>query len=250
MRYAQTGPNRIPATPDAPPAHCPTCHAPVIARCGEIITWHWAHRTRDCDPWAEPDSTWHHTWQNTVPPERREVPIHNHRADIYTSDGRVVELQHSNISTDHIRQREHAYRPRMIWIFDAIEPWVKGRLALNLKTKNIYTFRWRYPRMSVRYCRRPVFLDLGYAILRLKKLHPDAPHGGWGRLFTPDEMVAALNNEPYPTTEGRCSACREHTTRLYTDLQRGAFCEICIHTLNANRYIEDGWDPRTTGTDP
>jgi hypothetical protein len=38
----------------------PNLPEPLKARCGQIVTWHWAHLAReDCDPWAEPDTVWH-----------------------------------------------------------------------------------------------------------------------------------------------------------------------------------------------
>ena len=31
---------------------CKGCGAPMTAKCGELIVWHWAHRGRRvCDPW-------------------------------------------------------------------------------------------------------------------------------------------------------------------------------------------------------
>ena len=70
---------------------CPVCEAEVIAKCGTINAWHWAHAAgTDCDTWAEPGgmSEWHLDWQNQVPAERREIVIGNHRADMVTARGR------------------------------------------------------------------------------------------------------------------------------------------------------------------
>ena len=62
---------------------------------------------------------WHLGWQRAVPPERREVVMGPHRADIVTASGGVVEIQHSPISVDVITEREEFYGDRMAWIFDA-----------------------------------------------------------------------------------------------------------------------------------
>ncbi|WP_129665908.1 competence protein CoiA family protein [Phytoactinopolyspora endophytica] len=77
---------------------CSLCGAPVLARCGVINAWHWAHKTGDdCDTWAEPTTDWHRAYQQIVPPDRCEVPLGAHRADIVATTGHVLELQHSRV---------------------------------------------------------------------------------------------------------------------------------------------------------
>jgi hypothetical protein len=61
---------------------------------------------------------WHLGWQRAVPPERREVVMGPHRADIVTATGGVVEIQHSPIPAGVIGEREAFYGDRMLWIFD------------------------------------------------------------------------------------------------------------------------------------
>jgi competence CoiA-like predicted nuclease len=29
----------------------------MIAKCGRIYIWHWAHDGSDCDPWHEPEAS-------------------------------------------------------------------------------------------------------------------------------------------------------------------------------------------------
>jgi len=58
------------------------------------------------------------------------------------------------------------------------------------------SFRWKHPRRSLLHCRRPVFLDLGDGcLLEPKKLHPNAPYGGWGYLCTVDAFLARCGLE-------------------------------------------------------
>ena len=45
MQYAMTAAGRIKAEPDTPDAWCPTCEATMIAKCGQVISWHWAHQS-------------------------------------------------------------------------------------------------------------------------------------------------------------------------------------------------------------
>lgn len=118
-------------------AFCPCCSANVIAKCGKLNVWHWAHESvTDCDYWSEPEGPWHKAWKELFPREWREVtlkPVFKkgdtpptnlgdsgvHRADIKTSAGIVVELQNSPIDSHEIEAREGFYR-RMLWIFNAI----------------------------------------------------------------------------------------------------------------------------------
>jgi hypothetical protein len=200
MIYAHFNGVPMPAFPDAA-ATCPICRQSVRAKCGQIITWHWAHiSTVDCDTWAEADSEWHRSWQNLVPVERREVTIGNHRADILTADGGVVEVQHSTLSPDEIREREDFYGLRMCWIFDATNAFTEERIDLRRKPNsdpNYRTFRWKHPRKSIGACRRPVFLDLGDdQILRIGRIHLTTPCGGWGHRLTRQDLANAFNEVP------------------------------------------------------
>lgn len=158
----------------------------MIAKCGDILTWHWAHMSiEDCDPWAEPNNEWHRGWQMLVPPDRREVRIGKHRADMLTRSGRVIELQDSYLPPTEIRVREHHYG-NMLWIFNAIEPYANDRLLIRPRDGYV-SFRWKQPRKSLAWCQRPVLLDIGYGqLLHVKKIHTEAPCGGWGRIITLD----------------------------------------------------------------
>lgn len=99
-------------------AKCPACDSVVIGKCGELIVHHWAHASKlDCDPWSEGETQWHRDWKSCLPPENQEVVIGPHRADIVLADKTVVELQHSAISPEVIREREQFYG-NMIWLFD------------------------------------------------------------------------------------------------------------------------------------
>src|SRR4051794_21116945 len=95
-------------------AECPVCAGAVTAKCGEVVTWHWAHVAHaDCD-W-EPETEWHRNWKACFPPECREVALGGKRADVRLADGLVVEFQHSSISSREIASREAFYR-RMVWV--------------------------------------------------------------------------------------------------------------------------------------
>jgi len=49
---------KVRATPEVKGV-CPICSCLVVAKCGEIKIWHYAHRNKDCDSWYEPETKWH-----------------------------------------------------------------------------------------------------------------------------------------------------------------------------------------------
>lgn len=98
---------------------CPCCGGELIAKCGEIVSWHWAHINADCDPWSEPETDWHIMWKNCFPVECQEVVVGNHRADVLLGD-HTIEFQHSPISANEIREREDHYA-RLTWVIDGSE---------------------------------------------------------------------------------------------------------------------------------
>lgn len=218
------------AEPGLAGATCPLCDTPVIGKCGTVNIWHWAHRTADCDTWSEPMSPWHLSWQELAPKERREVVIGNHRADIVTPRGVVVEIQRSQISPEQIAERERHY-VAMVWIFDATsaatepfgcwcppgrpardcQPTCQAPPRLQIKTPypphdeasaiGYRAFRWRLARRSLEACQKPIYLDLGSdGVLLVGKLSfGNSPVEGWGHLWTRDQVAAAIN-EPYEET--------------------------------------------------
>lgn len=145
---------------------CPDCGRPMCAKCGKIITPHWAHLIGEaCDSWSEGETEWHRYWKLRFPPECVEITVKrngdHHRADVMVR-GIVLEVQHSSISTIEIEQREAFYGP-MIWLFDAREAWSDGRISVcwrNPKSGTI-DLSWKHPRKSLIAVTRPLFLDIG-----------------------------------------------------------------------------------------
>lgn len=192
MQFAQDASGqRVTPHPDGR-AQCPGCRGDVIAKCGEIVAWHWAHLSADCDHWSEPESAWHLGWKEAVIPLNREVVIGPHRADMITLEGAddllakptrlVVELQHSAISPEEIREREQFYG-RMCWIFDAEE--FKDNFEIQPSKSRFqdqaqWRFNWKWARQTVLGCVRPVFIDLRDGTLfRIRKVQ----HWRWGMKF-------------------------------------------------------------------
>jgi competence protein CoiA len=190
---------------------CPTCDEPMVAKCGRIRIWHWSHRQgKDCDTWFEPETDWHLLWKSQVLPSNIEVIIENHRADLLTTDGTVVELQHSSISPLLIEERESFYKT-MLWIVDA-SPFV-NHLQFSEK-ETYYTFKWKWGRACWSFARKAVYLDIGNgSLFEIKKMYPGTPRdfklvsdnsgrplmgyyvsrkvcAGWGRFIRKEEFLA------------------------------------------------------------
>ncbi|PWV55568.1 competence protein CoiA [Chitinophaga sp. S165] len=146
MRFAYVNSNLVESEPGLQ-GLCPGCGQPVIARCGTERISHWAHRqAKRCDSWWEPETEWHRTWKSNYPLAWQEkfLPDPNtgekHMADIYASDGLIIEFQHSHIKPEERVARERFYRT-MVWVVDGTRlerdypRFLKGKSAFKKKSK-------------------------------------------------------------------------------------------------------------------
>lgn len=124
MKFALVNGQRQEAQPNLS-GECRLCGSPMVAKCGEIRVWHWAHKGhRLCDPWWENETEWHRAWKNQFRVDWQEV-VHTaengerHIADVKTGDGWVIEFQHSSIEPDERRSRE-AFYGSLIWVVDGL----------------------------------------------------------------------------------------------------------------------------------
>ena len=195
MRFAVTSDGTRLAAHRGAKAFCPGCGDRVQAKCGEIKAWHWAHllgRVCDWDPGGETD--WHLDWKNAAPPERQEVRIGQHRADIVSPAGVVIELQHSHLNGQRIAAREAEYR-RMVWLFDAREARATEPRRLLFSTARedesdlFRTALWKWSPSYTHQVTAPLFLDLdGEQLFWLARWHTQIMHEdglrGYGWLVT------------------------------------------------------------------
>ena len=105
---------------------CQICEADMIARCGKIKVWHWAHKgKRICDSYWENETVWHRDWKNRFPDSWQETVLKDtdtgekHIADVRTEDGFVLEFQYSHINAEEQEARESFYR-RMVWVLNGV----------------------------------------------------------------------------------------------------------------------------------
>ena len=73
MQYADIEGNVREAQPGLT-GKCRDCGHPMVAKCGQHRVWHWAHwKSKDCDPWWEPETEWHRSWKNQFPVAWQEI---------------------------------------------------------------------------------------------------------------------------------------------------------------------------------
>ena len=122
MKFSLVNGQRQVAQPDLV-GKCPMCDQAMIAKCGEVKMWHWAHKgRRTCDPWWETETEWHRAWKGHFPDEWQEV-VHyaesgeKHIADVKTDHGWVIEFQHSYLKPEERRSR-NAFYSKLVWVVD------------------------------------------------------------------------------------------------------------------------------------
>lgn len=176
MQYSNVDSHRTTPFPKGK-GTCAVCEAPTIAKCGEKIMWHWAHKSKlDCDAWWEKETEWHRGWKERFPESFREVVHHSeitgekHRADVKCDNGIVLEIQNSPISLEELRSREQFYK-NLVWIVNGEKFAARFKVALN----NFL------PDPQCQEFEDIVFVNHGGAFWR-KSQHPEA-------LKTPGTMV-------------------------------------------------------------
>lgn len=193
MKYALVDGARAESTPKSR-GKCQACGADVIARCGTIKVWHWAHKSKEvCDSYWENETEWHREWKNRFPEHwqehvlRDETTGEKHIADVRAEDKCVIEFQYSPIDPSEQKSREIFYE-RMVWIVNGVrrksdyKRFAKG-LDNLLRTKQQGIFITRFPEKLFprSWLNRsvPAFFDFDGAI----DANPEITHGCvWGLL--------------------------------------------------------------------
>lgn len=172
MIWATKNNQRIKATPKEK-AICPLCNEEVIAKCGHIKIWHWAHKSYfECDSFGEPETEWHFNWKNKFPNENQEIRMENHRADIRSNQGLIIELQNSPISPEKIYEREKFYvyhqQKSMVWILNG------KTIAKNIKFyTQQYKWKWYPQSWNSSSFVIPIYIDKGDIFLYELNPNPD-----------------------------------------------------------------------------
>ena len=196
---------------------CAYCDREMIAKCGQVKMWHWAHKSRaSCDPWWESETEWHRNWKNQFPTDWQEV-VHfdqangeKHVADVKTPFGLVIEFQHSPIEQLEVESRE-AFYGKLIWVVDgdrgSLDP---GYFSVELCTVEPASFDplayflkwWGKSRLLPNWAKTnaPVYFDFGdeEALWRLVRFDSDENLGIVMRTTRKCLVEACSNDEPIP----------------------------------------------------
>ena len=206
MKFALVNGTRSTATPGLR-GICQGCSGTMIAKCGQYVIWHWAHKQRqNCDSWWETETDWHRTWKDQFPIEQQEVvqidPLtgEKHIADVKIGNGLVIEFQHSPISVEELKSREQFYK-KMIWIVDGARlPTDEFFLRDGTGKQQIcdepiaFTIEW-YGRSKLLHrwseATTPVYLDRGDGILWRLHSFDSVTKRGIVALIMRDDLIKA-----------------------------------------------------------
>jgi len=182
MQYADVQGVRVEATTGMA-GECPACHAPVVARCGEVNVWHWAHET-ECTIQSEPETAWHRAWKERFPKEYREVVLADHRADVIYR-GTVYEFQRRPLEPTEYAERtafweRHGFTVR--WVFyHADHPETFVLRMPEHSTRDFMTFRWKWAKRRLADVATPFYIDGGWEDpFLVRRIYWDEKVGGWG----------------------------------------------------------------------
>lgn len=177
---------------------CPGCGGEVYAKCGEVLVWHWAHVTAECDSWTEPESEWHLDWKSRFPEEFQEVSLGEHRADVKGSMA-VLEVQRSPIAPEMIREREEFYG-EMYWVLKGAD--FADRFSIWYLGEGDYGWRWKMPRKSWDAAEATVVIDLPYGLFVLgPRDGTGTPWEGSGWFLTSQELYEKICGPDVPLVE-------------------------------------------------
>ena len=164
MLLAQTDDYRAIRASPGGNASCPECGQPVLAKCGQVLVWHWAHHAGSAHcPHSGGETAWHLNWKAWAHDHGCQVEkavVEGFRADIVTPSGGIVELQSKALDPEQVAAREFAYGQRLIWICLVKEDEPGERLRLGGQLNNGGRgFWWRRGPKRLTFHKKPVYLD-------------------------------------------------------------------------------------------
>ena len=200
MLYADTRHGRIEAEPGLQ-GTCPQCATPMVAKCGDIVSWHWAHTTTEnCDPWSSGEGEWHRGWKRRLEVRcgAKSEPVltrhgQTHRADSMLPNGLVVEYQTNYLNLPDIEAREHFYGS-MLWIYRCEYSWERIHFGKR-------GFWWKHGPASLTRHNRPIFIE--------------GPDGQFLQVDKLDHVPQRARHCQWPTCRTACvSECEPDSHRV------------------------------------
>lgn len=263
-------------------ARCYGCDELVFPKCGAVIGWHWCHysNSKCVQAHSEPETSWHMAWKNEVPKQYQEVTVRKNnrvkRADIKAATKTVIELQHSQISSGEVGEREDFYGRNMFWIFDS-----DGRSRRIQSSSLGNDVRWnglrqyevtlndRVPGVGV--VSRPSLVDLGDYVCRVIPAGTDRlnygrrfqavimpaervreavsdtcsdsdPDVAWFLLDTKTDWMNKTQLKKDRRVRGlsKGNSIREYCPRV-GELQERHIEWLACHTIKSGGYYSEGW---------
>lgn len=180
--------------------YCPECNEEVIAKCGQINIWHWAHRSNSNCPMSDGETEWHLSWKKKFFPEDVEVKLGNRRADIYF-DNKILEIQNSSITPEETKQRHIDYFPygSIYWIFNGYDFADNFNHRLTKKRTGEF-FYWKWPRKSILSSVGRKFIDFHNGdLFEIIKVYTD--NKGFGKIISINEFMLDIMGMPTKQNE-------------------------------------------------
>jgi hypothetical protein len=152
-------------------AACLDCGAAMLAKTGEVVSWHWAHLTENPHCAAALESEWHLGWKSEATHPGVEVAVGKRRADVLAPYGYAIEFQRSALTREEVQAREDDWERKVIWIFYAKEAYERpGGLEFwnadaSFGKVDWAKIHWPHAPERVRAARCWVLLDVGKANL-------------------------------------------------------------------------------------
>lgn len=189
MIVATINGDRARATQGARGASCPSCGAPVIAKCGSVVTWHWAHEAHAECPWAG-ETEWHREWKSDVadahPAATVEFIDGDHRADVLL-DGLAFEFQSKGLDGDDVLAREEHWG-RVVWVVNTLKAKITYKATPGVGED---TFVWPHAWRSWKAATQPLVLDRGSKVIVVYALDwRTSPVKGRGLVVSREEFIA------------------------------------------------------------
>jgi len=129
-------------------AFCPLCQFPLVAKCGSVNIWHWAHTFNSNCPGAKLETAWHRRMKEKFPPNQCEIIVKNDLgvviADVYIPETNTMhEFDFKNqLTSEEIIKKNCIYARsgyNVMWTFH-IDDESNNRLT-RTSTLEVYWFK-------------------------------------------------------------------------------------------------------------
>lgn len=174
-------------------AKCPECGDDVLAKCGVINQWHWAHVVNSTCKNNKPETQWHYEWKGNFPKECVEEKVEGHRADVYIRRkySFAIEFQSSSIPREDILSRNQTFK-NVYWVIHA-----KGKDISFDQKGFLYTAKWKHRKRSFDETNSKIFLDFDDGYLFFIKSKNSRVKHSYGEFITKDFFIKKMKHEVY-----------------------------------------------------